>query len=167
MVKGFTKDHKFIPMTDYKKVTRKSRDQKEKTQGVRMKKTNVSSIKAGGRCFCGRTSVKGGLCPSCRDSGVFFEKQQIEQAQRNPKNVGSMQRNARDATDTSILNDLVNDFNRKSSTKIEYGNIGGQAKGLKLVGAGRFIAEAMTKKEASNCLRFTMWIMDRHMESGR
>jgi len=37
-MKGFTRDHKFIPMTDYKKVTRKSRDQKAKTQGVRMKR---------------------------------------------------------------------------------------------------------------------------------
>ena len=96
-MKGFTKDKKFIPMTDYKKVTRKSRDPKAKTQGVRFKKTNVSSIKAGDICFCGRTSVHGGLCPSCRDNGVFFEKQKIEQAQRNPKNVGSMQRNARDS----------------------------------------------------------------------
>jgi hypothetical protein len=34
-MKGFTKDHKFIPMTDYKKVTRKSRDQK--TIGVRLR----------------------------------------------------------------------------------------------------------------------------------
>jgi hypothetical protein len=82
-------------MTDYKKVTRKSREQKAKTQGVRMKKTNVSSIKAGGTCFCGRTSVKGGLCPSCRDNGVFFEKLKIEQAQQNPKNVGAMQRKAK------------------------------------------------------------------------
>ncbi len=38
MAKGFTRDHKFIPMTDYKKVTRKSRDMKAKTQGVRMKR---------------------------------------------------------------------------------------------------------------------------------
>ncbi len=94
-MKGFTRNNKFIPMTDYKKVTRKSRDQKAKTQGVRMKKTNVSSIKAGGTCFCGRTSVKGGLCPSCRDNGVFFEKLKIEQAQQNPKNVGAMQRKAK------------------------------------------------------------------------
>ena len=110
-MKGFTKDHKFIPMTDYKKVTRKSRDPEVKSQGIKI------------------------------------------------------ERKVRDATDTSILNDLINDFNRKSSTQIEYGSIGGQAKGLKLVGKMRFIADAMTKKEASNCLRFTMWIMDRHMES--
>jgi len=95
-MKGFTRDKKFVPMTDYKKVTRKSRDPKAKTQGVRMKRTNVSSIKAGDKCFCGRTSVKGGLCPSCRDMGVFFEKQKIEQAQRNPKNVGAMERKERD-----------------------------------------------------------------------
>lgn len=37
-MKGFTKDHKFIPMSDYKKVTRKSRDQSTKTEGVRFKK---------------------------------------------------------------------------------------------------------------------------------
>jgi len=37
-MKGFTRDKKFIPMTDYKKVTRKSRDQKEKTQGIRLKR---------------------------------------------------------------------------------------------------------------------------------
>jgi len=39
-LKGFTKDHKFIPMTDYKKVTRKSRDPEVKTQGIRMKRRN-------------------------------------------------------------------------------------------------------------------------------
>lgn len=33
-MKGFTKDGKFHPITDYKKGTRKSRDQKAKTQGV-------------------------------------------------------------------------------------------------------------------------------------
>ena len=38
-MKGFTRDHKFVPMTDYKKVTRKSRDPKAKTQGVRLKRT--------------------------------------------------------------------------------------------------------------------------------
>jgi len=37
-MKGFTRDHKFHPISEYKKVTRKSRDQKEKTVGVRMKK---------------------------------------------------------------------------------------------------------------------------------
>jgi hypothetical protein len=39
-LKGFTKDHKFIPISDYKKVTRKSRDQK--TIGVRLAKTVMS-----------------------------------------------------------------------------------------------------------------------------
>jgi len=38
MVKGFTRNKKFIPMTDYKKVTRKSRDQTAKTQGVRLQR---------------------------------------------------------------------------------------------------------------------------------
>ena len=37
-MKGFTRDKKFIPMTDYKKVTRKSRDQTTKTQGVVIRK---------------------------------------------------------------------------------------------------------------------------------
>ena len=37
-MKGFTRDNKFIPMTDYKKVTRKSRDPEVKTIGVRMKR---------------------------------------------------------------------------------------------------------------------------------
>ncbi len=37
-MKGFTRDNKFVPMTDYKKVTRKSRDPKAKTQGVRLKR---------------------------------------------------------------------------------------------------------------------------------
>jgi len=37
-MKGFTKDGKFHPITDYKKGTRKSRDQSAKTQGVRMKR---------------------------------------------------------------------------------------------------------------------------------
>ncbi len=37
-MKGFTRDHKFVPMTDYKKV-RKSRDPEAKTQGVRLKRT--------------------------------------------------------------------------------------------------------------------------------
>jgi len=40
-MKGFTRDNKFIPMTDYKKVTRKSRDTKEKTQGVVIRKSRV------------------------------------------------------------------------------------------------------------------------------
>jgi hypothetical protein len=87
-------DGKFHPHNKSKGI-RKSRDPKEKIQGIRMKKTNVSSIKAGGKCFCGRTSIKGGLCPSCRDNGVFFEQQQIKQAQRNPKNIGAMQRSAK------------------------------------------------------------------------
>ncbi len=34
-MKGFTKDHKFHPISNYRKVTRKSRDQSTKTQGVR------------------------------------------------------------------------------------------------------------------------------------
>jgi len=37
-MKGFTRDNKFVPMTDYKKVTRKSRDPEVKTIGVRMKR---------------------------------------------------------------------------------------------------------------------------------
>jgi len=44
-MKGFTRDNKFIPMTDYKKVTRKSRDQKEKTTGVRFRKLTKAQIK--------------------------------------------------------------------------------------------------------------------------
>lgn len=35
-MKGFTKDGKFHPITDYKKGIRKLRDQKEKTQGVKL-----------------------------------------------------------------------------------------------------------------------------------
>ena len=112
-MKGHMEDGKFHPHTDYKKGTRKSRDQTVKTQGV------------------------------------------------------IIERKAREPTDTSILNDLVNDFNRKGLTKIEYGNIGGQARGLKKEGSGSFIAESMSKKEAINCLRFTIWIMDRKMESNR
>jgi len=40
-MKGFTRDKKFIPMTDYKKVTRKSRDPKVKTQGVVIRKKSA------------------------------------------------------------------------------------------------------------------------------
>ncbi len=46
-MKGFTRDNKFIPMTDYKKVTRKSRDQKAKTQGVKIeRKAREPSVEA-------------------------------------------------------------------------------------------------------------------------
>jgi len=45
-MKGFTRDKKFIPMTDYKKVTRKSRDPKEKTIGVRFaRQKSVNTFK--------------------------------------------------------------------------------------------------------------------------
>jgi hypothetical protein len=37
-MKGFTRDKKFVPMTDYKKVTRKSRDPEVKTQGIVIRK---------------------------------------------------------------------------------------------------------------------------------
>ena len=37
-MKGFTRDHKFVPMTDYKKVTRKSRDPKANTQGIKIER---------------------------------------------------------------------------------------------------------------------------------
>ncbi len=37
-MKGFTRDNKFIPTTDYKKVTRKSRDQKIKNQGIKIER---------------------------------------------------------------------------------------------------------------------------------
>jgi hypothetical protein len=37
-MKGFTRDHKFVPMTDYKKVTRKSRDSQTKLEGVRLRR---------------------------------------------------------------------------------------------------------------------------------
>ncbi len=40
-MKGFTRDNKFVPMTDYKKVTRKSRDPKVKTQGVVIRKKSA------------------------------------------------------------------------------------------------------------------------------
>jgi len=43
-LKGFTRDNKFIPMTDYKKVTRKSRDQKANTQGVVIRKARTLTI---------------------------------------------------------------------------------------------------------------------------
>lgn len=78
MTKGFTKDHKFHPMTDYKKVTRKSRDPKVKTDGVRFKKllgkpkqassfmigakglepifTNIIPLEVGGRYWLGASS---------------------------------------------------------------------------------------------------------------
>ncbi len=42
-MKGFTRDHKFIPMTDYKKV-RKSRDQRAKTIGVRLARENNNVV---------------------------------------------------------------------------------------------------------------------------
>jgi len=42
-LKGFTKDKKFIPMTDYKKV-RKSRDLKANTQGVVIRKARTLTI---------------------------------------------------------------------------------------------------------------------------
>ena len=112
-MKGFTRDKKFVPMTDYNKVTRKSRDPKVKTQGIKI------------------------------------------------------ERKSRESIDTKNLNQLLDEINRKSSEEIEYGNIGGSARGLKKKGAGRFIAESMTKKEAINCLMFTNWIMDRKMESER
>ena len=55
-MKGFTRDNKFIPMTDYKKV-RKSRDQKV-TQGVRLARTEQFTLRkiktfeeAGARAF--------------------------------------------------------------------------------------------------------------------
>ncbi len=37
-MKGFTRDKKFIPMTEYKKVTRKSRDSQTKLEGVRLRR---------------------------------------------------------------------------------------------------------------------------------
>lgn len=37
-MKGFTRDGKFHPITDYKKGTRKSRDRKVKTQGVEVER---------------------------------------------------------------------------------------------------------------------------------
>ncbi len=40
-MKGFTRDHKFVPMTDYKKITRKSRDPNVKTQGVVIRKQRI------------------------------------------------------------------------------------------------------------------------------
>jgi len=43
-MKGFTRDKKFIPMTEYKKVTRKSRDPKAKTQGVVIRKAREVSV---------------------------------------------------------------------------------------------------------------------------
>jgi len=41
-LKGFTRDGKFHPITDYKKGFRKSRDQTAKTQGVRIRKEIAS-----------------------------------------------------------------------------------------------------------------------------
>ena len=44
-MKGFTKDHKFIPITNYiKNGIRKSRDQSEKTNGVRLKRNDSSNV---------------------------------------------------------------------------------------------------------------------------
>ncbi len=37
-MKGFTRDNKFVPMTDYKKVTRKSRDPEVKIQGIKIER---------------------------------------------------------------------------------------------------------------------------------
>ena len=37
-MKGFTRNKKFIPMTEYKKVTRKSRDTNVKTQGIKIQR---------------------------------------------------------------------------------------------------------------------------------
>jgi len=45
-MKGFTKDGKFHPITDYKKVTRKSRDQSTKSKGVKVeRKARDKSVK--------------------------------------------------------------------------------------------------------------------------
>jgi len=77
-LKGFTRDKKFVPMTDYKKVTRKSRDPKVKTEGVRFKKiagkpkptgtfmigggglrpimTNIIPLEVGGTYYLGASS---------------------------------------------------------------------------------------------------------------
>jgi hypothetical protein len=40
-MKGFTRNNKFVPITDYKKVTRKSRDPEVKTQGVVIRKKSA------------------------------------------------------------------------------------------------------------------------------
>lgn len=45
-MKGFTKDGKFHPITDYKKGTRKSRDQKAKQQGVKIKPRKQRQVMA-------------------------------------------------------------------------------------------------------------------------
>jgi len=37
-MKGFTRDHKFVPLTDYKKVTRKSKNNLEKTSGIKIER---------------------------------------------------------------------------------------------------------------------------------
>ncbi len=53
-MKGFTRDKKFIPMTDYKKV-RKSRDPEAKTQGVVIRKARESESM---RCMMGGKHVR-------------------------------------------------------------------------------------------------------------
>jgi len=100
-MKGFTKNKKFIPMTDYKKVTRKSRD--KKSIGVRL---------------------------------------------------------ARESNDSSELKEQIQQFNGKSSIKIEFGIDKFQKRGLKVKGQ-EFLIKKMTEKEAINCLKFTNWILVR------
>jgi len=103
-MKGYTKDHKFIPMTDYKKVTRKSRDQKIKTHGVVIRKQRENNAE--------------------------------------------------------ILRSELRSFNRQFPVHVEYGDDGSNRRGLVFEGTHSFIAGAMTRSEAIDCLIFCRRFID-------
>ncbi len=102
-MKGFIKDKKFHPISDYTKV-RKSKDQLIKNQGVVIRKA--------------------------RDNNA------------------------------EILRNELTTFNRQFPVKVEYGDAGGQSKGLKFEGTHSFIVASMTRSEAIDCLIFTRRFID-------
>jgi len=103
-MKGFTRDKKFVPMTDYKKVTRKSRDTKTK--------------------------------------GVVIRKQRDNNAE--------------------ILRNELTAFNRQFPVHVQYGDDGSRSHGLVFEDSPHtFIAGAMTRTEAINCLNFCTRFINR------
>ncbi len=60
MVKGHMQDGKFHPHTDYKKGTRKSRDQSAKSTGVKLERKAREKT-----CDCGRGLTEFGDCERC------------------------------------------------------------------------------------------------------
>ncbi len=58
-MKGFTRDGKFHPISDYKKGVRKSRDQNSKQQGVKIERKKHDS------CDCGGGLTDFGDCERC------------------------------------------------------------------------------------------------------